>query len=152
MGGNFTIIPNELLELSKQGKIDCYAIAIYFAIFKHKNQKNKRCYPSIRTIAKLLKIDTKTVISRRKILKECGMLSYTSKIGVGTDYSSAVSRPTECMTPSHKTILKNNTNKQEILNSFKENKSYGPSVEQAEKNRKALDEVRQNLINKGIIK
>ena len=137
MTGNFTMIPNSLLELSERGEVDCYAIAIYFAIFKHKNQKTGKCFPSVRTIAKLLKIDTKTVMRLIESLRKCGIISYTKKRGVGTSYFSVGTGGVECRNISHITIRNKQKEKQEknFSVSLKENKinKQDENLEEAKK-------------------
>lgn len=111
---SFTKVPNKLIELSEKGKLDCYDIAVYYAIFKHKNQKTGKCYPSIRRLAKILHIDTKTVMKHVKRLKECGIISYTTKRGVGNNYVSVGNDILKCGNSSYKTIRNN-----KIINNVK---------------------------------
>ena len=120
---NFTKVPNEILRNVENGDLDCYDVAVYFAIFKHRNETTGKCYPSIRTISRILKIDTKTVMKRIVKLGECGIISYIKRVGVGTEYKSVGYAPTECRTSSYKTILKNKTiNKEEKIDFKKRDK------------------------------
>jgi predicted transcriptional regulator len=132
---NFTRIPNELLKLSEKGEIDCYDIAVYFAIFMHKNSITKKCYPSTRRLAKILKVSDKTVRTRIANLEKCGMLNRTYKKGAVTHYTTAVSDGTNCGISYLYNKTKNKTN----------NNEKKLSKKQVEKNRKAIEETRKNL-------
>jgi hypothetical protein len=107
---DFTMLPNNLLKLAEERKIDPYDIAVYFAIFSHKNTKTGKCFPSLRRIEKITGITVKTIRSRIDNLKKCGMLYHTKTKGVVSKYSTVVPDTTDCGTPYHVTIRKNNTN------------------------------------------
>ena len=107
------MIPNRLLELSEQGEIDCYDIAVYFAIFKHKNKETGKCYPSRRTLQRILKTSPERIEKSIKNLVKCNALRYTTTKGVSSHYTSVSFNDTGCNATRNKTILNNNTNKQE---------------------------------------
>lgn len=96
---NFTRVPNELLELTEQGKLDCYDVAVYYAIIKHKNETTGLCNPGMRRIAKLLHISKNTVQRRiRRLEKNRCIICNTPKEGVAPQYRTVVSYDIGCTT------------------------------------------------------
>ena len=116
---DFTKVPNKLLELTEKGELDCYDIAVYFAIFRHRNQVTKKCFPSTRQLSKLLKISDKTVRIRIKRLEDCGILNRTYKRGAVTQYTTAVSDDPNCGTTYLYNKTKNKTKNKEEKIDFK---------------------------------
>jgi len=142
---NFTRVPNKLLNLTQEGNLDCYDIAVYFAIFKHKNSITKKCFPSTRILAKLLKISDKTVRVRIIKLEKCGILNRTYKRGAVTHYVTAVNGGNNCGSSYLHNKTNNNTNNKEKKMNININKEK-EEKERIAKNIKALNEVRKNLL------
>jgi len=136
---NFTKVPNELLKLSEDGKIDCYDIAVYFAIFMHRNEKTGLCCPGNRRLIKMLNISQERLTKSIKELKKCFVLEGTYKRGAPSHYKSASFERSECTATQGITILNNNTNNKDL------NIDYN-------KNKIELDKIRKKLKNRNIIK
>lgn len=71
-------IPRELINLKCQGKLEQGDQVIFAAIKKYMNYKTRECFPSITTIAKMLKCSRTKILSAITRLCECNLLKKTN--------------------------------------------------------------------------
>ena len=70
-------IPRELINLKKQGKLEQGDQVIFASIKKYMNDKTRECFPSITTIAKMLRCSRTKIIAAIDRLCECNLLKRT---------------------------------------------------------------------------
>lgn len=71
-------IPNELISLKRQGKLEQGDQVIFAAIKKYMNNETRECFPSITTIAKTLNCSRTKILSAIDRLCSCNLLQKKS--------------------------------------------------------------------------
>lgn len=71
-------IPNELISLKRQGKLEQGDQVIFAAIKKYMNNDTRECFPSITTIAKTLNCSRTKILSAIDRLCSCNLLQKKS--------------------------------------------------------------------------
>lgn len=79
-------IPNELINLKRQGKLEQGDQVIFAAIKKYMNGNTRECYPSITTISNTLKCSRTKILAAIDRLCACGLLQKKLR-GHGTNNS-----------------------------------------------------------------
>ena len=79
-------IPNELIKLKRDNKLEQGDQVIFAAIKKYMNRDTRECFPSITTIAKNLKCSRTKVLSAIDRLCECNLLQKKTGKGVQNTY------------------------------------------------------------------
>lgn len=79
-------IPNELIKLKRENKLEQGDQVIFAAIKKYMNRDTRECFPSITTIAKNLKCSRTKVLSAIDRLCECNLLQKKTGKGVQNTY------------------------------------------------------------------
>lgn len=67
-------IPNELINLKSEGKLEQGDQVIFAAIKKFMNNKTRECFPSITTISKILKCSRGKILAAIERLCDCSLL------------------------------------------------------------------------------
>ena len=79
-------IPNELINLKREGKLEQGDQVIFASIKKYMNCDTRECFPSITTISKNLKCSRTKILSAIDRLCECNLLQKISKPGLHNIY------------------------------------------------------------------
>ena len=80
-------IPNELINLKREGKLEQGDQVIFASIKKYMNNETRECFPSITTIASNLKCSRTKILSAIDRLCACGLLKkITNKKGTHNTY------------------------------------------------------------------
>lgn len=79
-------VPNELINLKREGKLEQGDQVIFASIKKYMNCDTRECFPSVTTISKNLKCSRTKILSAIDRLCECNLLQKISKPGLHNTY------------------------------------------------------------------
>lgn len=79
-------IPNELIHLKREGKLEQGDQVIFASIKKYMNQETRECFPSIKTISVNLKCSRTKILSAIERLCNCNLLEKITKPGLSNTY------------------------------------------------------------------